>query len=227
MTDRILIAGRNPKITEKLNMIAKANGYETDVVSSSTEADDKLNQHLYSVMLIGFDLDDKTSFSFIEEIRKKNNKLPIILILDKHEDWDAMYGLSIGADDFVTQSFSPAVLNAKITALIRRNHCNMSGQNNVINALPFSYQTETMRFFKNGEEIFLTGKELNLMRVFLDNVGRIFSKDLLYEMVWKNDLVDENAVSVYINHLRKKIEDDPKKPKYLQTVRGIGYRFVV
>ncbi|MEG1107979.1 MAG: helix-turn-helix domain-containing protein, partial [Oscillospiraceae bacterium] len=83
------------------------------------------------------------------------------------------------------------------------------------------------RFFKNGEEIPLSSKENALVKLFLDNINRVFSKDVLYDLVWGDNLVDENAVMVYMNRLRGKIEDDPANPKYLQTVRGLGYRFVV
>lgn len=92
---------------------------------------------------------------------------------------------------------------------------------------PFEYDTETLRLFKNGEEITLTSRENSLVKLFLDNPGRIFSKDVLYEMVWSDEIVDDNTIMVYINRLRAKLEDDAAHPRYIQTVRRIGYRFVV
>ena len=82
-------------------------------------------------------------------------------------------------------------------------------------------------FYKNEKEIILTGKENSIMKLFMDNVNHVFSKDMLYELIWGNDIVDDNAIMVYINKLRQKIEDDPDNPKYIQTMRGIGYRFIV
>ena len=89
------------------------------------------------------------------------------------------------------------------------------------------YDTTTLRFYKNGQEVPLSSKENAMMKLFIDNVNRVFSKDMLYDLVWGASIIDENAIMVYINRLRQKIEDDPSNPKYIQTVRGLGYRFVV
>ena len=86
---------------------------------------------------------------------------------------------------------------------------------------------ESVRFYKNGVEIPLSSKENAIMKLFMDNVNRIFSKDMLYDMVWGSAIIDENAIMVYINRLRQKIEEDSANPKHIQTVRGLGYRFVV
>lgn len=82
-------------------------------------------------------------------------------------------------------------------------------------------------FFKDGAEIPLSSKENAIMKLFIDNVGRILAKDMIYDLIWGSSIVDENAIMVYINRLRQKIEDDPGNPRYIQTVRGLGYRFVV
>ena len=93
-------------------------------------------------------------------------------------------------------------------------------------AAPFTYNTSTIRFYKNGDEIVLSGKENAMMKLFMDNPDRIFSRSRLYDLVWGGSLVDENTVMVYISRLRAKIEDKPAQPRYIQTVRGLGYRFV-
>ncbi|MBQ7660772.1 MAG: winged helix-turn-helix transcriptional regulator [Clostridia bacterium] len=92
---------------------------------------------------------------------------------------------------------------------------------------PFSYNTSTLRFYKNGEEISLSAKENALVKLFFDHPGRVFSKAELYTLIWGNDVIDENAIMVYINRIRGKMEDDAAHPTYVQTVRGAGYRFVV
>ena len=123
--------------------------------------------------------------------------------------------------------FNPVVLAAKAKALIRRSLGALSGVGGIITAGPFRYDTSTLRFYKNGGEIILSSKENAMMKLFLDNVNRIFPKDMLYELIWGEAIIDENAIMVYINRLRQKIEEDPAHPKYIQTVRGLGYRFVV
>ena len=103
----------------------------------------------------------------------------------------------------------------------------MPGSGQQITAGPFVYNTSTLRFYKNGSEIYLSAKENAMVKLFIDNVNRIFSKDMLYELIWGDSIIDENAVMVYVNRLRQKIEDDPSEPRYIKTVRGLGYRFVV
>ena len=166
-------------------------------------------------------------FEAIQHIRRQGLKTPIIIVSGRKEDFDTVYGLDIGADDYVTKPFNPVTLGAKIKALIRRSDNSRGSESNVITAGPFSYNTSTLRFYKNGQEIVLTAKENSMMKLFVDNVNRIFTKDMLYDMVWGNAIIDENAIMVYINHLRSKIEDDPAEPKYIQTIKGLGYRFVV
>ena len=111
--------------------------------------------------------------------------------------------------------------------MIRRNRGHSTDSGNVITAGPFRYDTHTLRLYKNGQEIVLSSKENAIMKLFLDNINRIFSRKMIYEMVWGETIVDENAIMVYINRLRQKIEDDPSKPQYIQTVRGLGYRFMI
>ena len=138
-----------------------------------------------------------------------------------------LYALDIGADDYVVKPFNPVTLGAKAKALIRRSRGSLSEEETILTAGPFTYNTSTLRFYKNNVEIPLTSKENSMMKLFLDNVNRIFSRDMLYDMIWGDAIVDDNAIMVYVNRLRQKIEDMPEAPKYIQTVRGIGYRFVV
>lgn len=118
-------------------------------------------------------------------------------------------------------------LGAKVKALIRRSRGGLGETGSVLAAGPFRYDTSTLRFYKDGAEIVLSSKENAMMKLFLDNVNRIFTKDMIYDLVWGSAIVDENAIMVYISRLRQKIEEDPAKPAYIQTVRGLGYRFVV
>ena len=166
-------------------------------------------------------------FQVVQQLRSRDIRTPIIIVSGRQEDYDTLYGLDIGADDYVTKPFNPIVLGAKVKALIRRSKGTMPGASSSIAAGPFRYNTSTLRFYKNEQEIVLSSRENAIMKLFIDNVNRIFSKDLIYELIWGETIIDENAIMVYINRLRQKIEDDPSKPRYIQTVRGLGYRFVV
>ena len=166
-------------------------------------------------------------FEVIQTIRRNGLKIPIIIVSGRKEDYDTLYGLDIGADDYITKPFNPITLGAKVKALIRRSRNKLPGAESDLTAGPFRYNTSTLRFYKNDIEIPLSSKENAIMKLFIDNVNRIFSRDMLYELVWGDAIIDDNAIMVYINRLRQKIEDDPSKPKYIQTVRGLGYRFVI
>ena len=117
---------------------------------------------------------------------------------------------------------------AKAKALIRRSReRSPQSSSNIIEAGPFTYNTSTLRFYKNDVEIPLSAKENSMIKLFIDNVDHIFSKDMIYSVIWGETIIDENAIMVYVNRLRQKIEDDPSNPRYLITVRGLGYRFTV
>ena len=199
------------------------------VVNSGAAALDLIARQSSTLDMILMDitLGDMEGFDVIQTIRRNGVTTPVIIISGRNEDYDFMYGLSLGADDYVTKPFRPQILGAKVKALIRRSRDNLPGANALITAGPFQYNTSTLRFYKNGVEIPLSSKENAMMKLFIDNVNRIFSKDMLYDLIWGEAIIDENAIMVYVNRLRQKIEEDPSSPKYIQTVRGLGYRFVV
>ncbi len=227
MTDKILIVDDDPSILRMLCKVAESIGFGCDASDNGMDALNKLSFQKYELMLLDINMSDVDGFTIIKKLRSSGNKIPIIIVSGRKEDSDTIYGLELGADDYVTKPFNPATLGAKIKALVRRNS-ELSGRTStVITAGPFNYNTATLRFYKNGTEIPLTGKENALMKLFMDNVGNVFSKDTIYQLVWGDNLVDDNAVMVYINRLRSKIEDIPSEPKHILNVRGIGYRFIV
>ena len=227
MPDIVLIADDDQAVLTMLYKVVRSNGIEADTAASGEEALALLEQKPYDLLLLDVNMHGMDGFQVVQAIRRRGLKLPIIIVSGRKEDYDTLYGLDIGADDYVTKPFNPVTLGAKVKALIRRSRNHLPGVDSVIAAGPFQYNTSTLRFYKNGREILLSSKENAMMKLFIDNVNRIFSKDMLYDLIWGEAIIDENAIMVYINRLRQKIEDDPSKPRYIQTVRGLGYRFVV
>ena len=227
MADTVLIVDDDEAVLTMLYKVIKSNGIEADTVSSGEAALEALGVKPYDLILLDVKMHGMDGFQVVQSIRKRGLKTPIILVSGRKEDYDTLYGLDIGADDYVTKPFNPITLGAKVKALIRRSRDHLPGADTVISAGPFQYNTSTLRFYKNGEEIVLSSKENAMMKLFIDNVNRIFSKDMLYDLIWGEAIIDENSIMVYINRLRQKIEEDPSKPRYIQTVRGLGYRFVV
>lgn len=225
--DVVLIVDDDEAVLTMLVKVIRSNGIDAETAASGEEALERVESRRYDLILLDINLSGMDGFEVVEAIRKKRIKTPIIIVSGRKEDYDTLYGLDIGADDYITKPFNPITLGAKVKALIRRSRDSLPGASQSITAGPFEYNTSTLRFYKNGEEIVLSSKENAMMKLFIDNVNRIFSKDMLYDLVWGSAIIDENAIMVYINRLRQKIEDDPANPRYLQTVRGLGYRFVV
>ena len=199
----VLIVDDEPAIRKLLTRVAASCGYESLTASNGHEAivmsrDSKINLILLDIMMNGND----EGFEVIRRLRASGNEIPIIVLSGRTEDFDTLYGLDIGADDYIGKPFNPVVLGAKMKALIRRD-------------------------MKDNRPIPLSSRENVLMKLFLCNAGRVFTKEQLYEHVWNGSVVDANTIMVYISHLRNKIEEDPKNPRYLKTVWGLGYKFSV
>lgn len=227
MQNKVLVVDDDKVI---LNMLRKAliqNDIDANVIDSGEAALSLLQQQSYDLILLDINMKGMNGFEVIKRIRNSKSNIPIIVVSGRKEDQDALYGLKIGADDYVTKPFNPTTLVAKVKALIRRSQSSLDQQAQIINAGPFSYNTSTLRFYKNGLEIPLSAKENSMIKLFIDNVGHIFPKDVLYSIIWGETIIDENAIMVYVNRIRQKIEDDPSFPRYLQTVRGVGYKFSV
>ena len=227
MADTVLIVDDDQAVLTMLYKVISSNGIGADTVSSGEEALARISERTYDLVLLDVNMQGMDGFQVLRAIRQRGLKVPVIIVSGRKEDYDTLYGLDLGADDYETKPFNPVILGAKVKALIRRSRDQLPGADTVLSAGPFLYNTSTLRFYKNDAEIPLSSKENAMIKLFLDNINRIFSKDMLYELIWGEAIIDENAIMVYISRLRQKIEDDPASPRYIQTVRGLGYRFVV
>lgn len=166
-------------------------------------------------------------YEVIRTIREKNNNIPILVLSAKNQDSDKIIGLNIGADDYMVKPFNPLEIVARVNAMLRRFYKFGSSDepDGVITVGEFSLDLPKARFTKNGQEILLTPTEFKIMTLLMKNPGRVFTKVQIYEHVngeyYEND---DNSLMVHMSKLRDKIEDDSKNPKYLITVRGLGYK---
>lgn len=229
MADKILIVDDDPAISKLLEKVIRSNEMEPTIAGSGTQALQILSAQSFDLILMDVMLGDMEGFEVIKQLRSKGIDTPIIIVSGRNEDYDSLYGLSIGADDYITKPFRPLVLGAKVKALIRRSRSGLteSKDEDVLVCGPFSYHASTMRFYKGEEELALSTREGALLLLFLKNPLQVFTKEMIYEHVWGTSVaIDDNAIMVYINRLRSKIEDNRQKPAYIVTVRGLGYRFV-
>jgi len=227
MSDKVLIVDDDPAVCKLLEKVMHSNDLETSVADSGLTALNQLKNHTYDMILMDVMLGDMEGFEVIKRLRSQGIQTPVMIVSGRNEDYDSLYGFSVGADDYITKPFRPLVLGAKVKALIRRNKNQVLYSSDVLECGSFTYNTSTMRFYKNGEEIVLSSKESSLMLLFLKHPGQVFTKDMIYDHVWGNSVaVDDNAIMVYINRLRGKIEENRQKPVHIVTVRGLGYRFI-
>ena len=228
MADKVLVVDDDKAILTMLHKALRSNGIDNDLAISGEAALNLLESNSYDLILLDINMRGINGFEVIQRIRSKGLTTPVMVVSGRKEDQDALYGLEIGADDYIIKPFNPVTLVAKVKALIRRSREHTpQNTSNIIEAGPFTYNTSTLRFYKNDVEIPLSAKENSMIKLFIDNVDHIFSKDMIYSGIWGETIIDENAIMVYVNRLRQKIEDDPSNPRYLITVRGLGYRFTV
>lgn len=228
MSDKVLIVDDDAAICKMLQKVMTSNQLESDTAHCGKEALTLISNNSYAIILLDINLDDMEGFDIIKQIRARGNTTPVIIISGRSEDYDALYGLSVGADDYITKPFRPVVLGAKVMALLRRAGSASAESSSSIIRKIFRYDTSTLRFYKNEQEIELSSKENSLILLFMQNPNQVFTKEMIYEHVWGNTIiVDDNSIMVYISRLRNKIEENPQNPRYIQTVRGLGYRFVI
>jgi DNA-binding response OmpR family regulator len=176
-------------------------------------------------------LPGKDGLSICREIREKID-VPILMVTARTEDIDKVRGLGLGADDYITKPFSPSELVARVKSHIARFKRLTQKQNNAhkTNEIDFGWlkiNHETRRVCVNEKEIMLTNKEYEMLYFFASHEDTVFSKETLYDKIWGEDMYGEmKTVTVHINRLREKIENDPAKPQHIQTVWGAGYRFL-
>lgn len=206
------------KALEKENMIVSLAG-------SGSEAINIMKSSSFDLVLLDVMMDDLDGFEVVKQLRNLGIDIPILLLSGKDEDYNKILGMGLGADDYITKPFSPAVLCAKIKAYIRRTKTSSEGKSSTIVRPPFKFNCSNYKLYKNDMEIPLSSKETMLIKFFLEKPDQVFTKEQLYQNVWENDVVDDKTIMVYICHLRNKIEENPQNPKYLKTVWGIGYKF--
>lgn len=160
---------------------------------------------------------------------EKTSHIPIIIITAKADEIDKILGLELGADDYVTKPFSPREVIARIKAQLRRRHLELSRHTQLDKQLEIGeiiLKPERYEVTISGKKLILSLKEFELLKLFISNPGRVLTREVILENIWGHDYIsDSRTVDVHISYLRQKIEKDPQKPHYIETLRGVGYRF--
>lgn len=228
---KILIVEDDELIAELERDYLEANNYETETAVNGVLGMKYAKEKEYDLILLDVMLPGISGYDICRELRKEMD-IPIIMVTAKGEDIDKIRGLGLGVDDYIVKPFSPSELVARVKAhlaiherLLRRNDGSMKKKEEIkikqLRILPLS-----RRVYIRDKEVILANKEFELLLFLAQNPNIVFSKEVLFDRVWGMDAIgDTSTVTVHINRLRDKIEEDTSKPEYIDTVWGAGYRF--
>ncbi len=225
MNQKILIVDDEKPIVTLLNYNIGNAGFETDVAYDGREAIAKCENNDYDLVVLDLMLPEMDGIEVCRTLRMNKIETPILMLTAKDEEFDKVLGLEMGADDYLTKPFSPKEVIARIKAILRRSkkaaEDNFSSMKiGELFIYPERYEAEM-----NSKVITFTRKEFELLFHLAKNKAKVISRDQLLSSVWDYDFVgDTRIVDVHISHLREKIEPDSKKPVYIKTVRGLGYK---
>ena len=225
----IAIIEDDPNIRSLLKIILSELNLPIDEYDNGWKGLDALTQKKYSLLVLDLMLPGVNGIEICRKIRQANNQMPILMLTSKSEEDDKIAGLDIGADDYLTKPFSNGELLARVKALLRRSEVK-SGmekkEHQIISIGSLALDISNRLLTKSGIDVNLTGKEFDLIQLFMSNAGRNFTRMDILERVWGDHFEGlEHTVNSNINRLRSKIEVDPVHPKYLVTVWGLGYKF--
>jgi DNA-binding response OmpR family regulator len=227
----ILIVDDEKEIVELLKIYLENHGFHGLEAYDGKMALRCMKENVVDAVILDIMMPKMDGIEFIKEMRKISN-IPVMFLSAKDADMDKIYGLGIGADDYMTKPFNPLEVVARMQALMRRchqydkdkNYDKKSEENICIGEL--CLKEKSCQVYKGEKTVELTSLEYKLLHFLMKNPNKVFTKKQLYESTWEQDYMgDDNIIMVYVSRLRDKIEYDSKSPDYLKTIRGLGYRF--
>ncbi|MCI9166766.1 MAG: response regulator transcription factor [Dorea sp.] len=225
---KILVCDDDKEIVEAIEIYLTQEGYEVLKAYDGMEALKVLETEHVDLLVIDVMMPKLDGIRATLKIREENN-MPIIILSAKSEDADKILGLNIGADDYVTKPFNPLELIARVKSQIRRytklGSTVDTGQESVYTVGGLSVNDDLKEVTVDGEPVKLTPLEYSILLLLVKNQGKVFSISQIYEDIWNEDAIGvDNTVAVHIRHIREKIEINPKEPRYLKVVWGVGYK---
>ena len=211
-TEKILLVDDERAIRLAVRTALTREGMQVTEAADGSEALELLKKQQFHLVILDVMMEHVGGYDVLQAMRAAGDHTPVMMLSGKSDEMDQVLGLGFGA-----------IQTAK--ALIRRSQIYSQGASgdSGIRKGPFAVDTLKMECLKNGEPLNFTAREMTLFRFLMEHPGQVFTKEQLYTQVWNEAVVDDNTITVYVKRIRNKIEDDPKQPRYLKTVRGIGY----
>lgn len=221
----VLVVDDDREIVESIAIFLQADGYLVRKAYNGLEALDIVMTKNVHLIILDIMMPELDGIKTLLKVRESKN-LPIILLSAKSEDADKILGLTAGADDYITKPFNPSELVARVKSQLRRytqlGAMQIKETQIVIRGLVLD--TESKSVTVDGEAVRLTPLEYKILELLCRHPGRVFSTEEIYRQVWNDDIVSDNAIAVHVRHIREKIEINPKEPRYLKVVWGVGYK---
>lgn len=219
---KILLVEDDINIVENLTAYLNAEDYKTDSVSGQTDAIEAVRSTAYDLVLLDVSLADGNGFAVCKAIKETDENIPVIFLTASGDEYSVVTGLDMGADDYIAKPFRPRELISRIKGVLRRSGA--ASQSARLGDVNIDLIKGTV--YKGTKEVFLSALEYRLLLIFINNKGKVLSRNKLLSEIFDaaGEYVNDNTLTVYIKRLREKIENDPQKPEIIKTVRGVGYK---
>ena len=231
MSKRILVVEDDSDIARLLQIHLSDVAYQVDVVNNGQDGLNRASNHPYDLMVLDLMLPKMDGLEVCSRVRNQGIHIPVLMLTARTSELDRVLGLELGADDYLTKPFSIKELQARVKAILRRIELakqeHSGAEDEVIRVNCLQINVASRKVVVNDEEVELTAKEFDLLLHFARHPGRVYSRAQLLDCVWGYGHEGyEHTVNSHINRLRKKIEQDPQQSEYIQTVWGVGYKFI-
>ena len=227
---RILIVEDDKEIRDGVEIYLKSQGYEVCKAANGLEGLKALEEQEIHLAVLDIMMPVMDGITMLMKLRAAGHEFPVLMLSAKSEEVDKVVGLNMGADDYITKPFTPMELMARIGSHLRRYEKYLAAtgeeeQNGVIFRLGgLELNEETVSLSVDGEPVKLTPMEFRIVQLLIKNPGRVFSAEEIYERVWNEKAVNTDTIMVHVRNIREKIEVDPRNPRYLKVVWGVGYK---
>ena len=227
---RVLVVEDDKEIREGIEIYLKNQGYEVFQAANGREGLEVIAREELHLAIVDIMMPVMDGVTMLMKLREDNYEFPVIMLSAKSEEVDKIMGLNMGADDYVTKPFTPLELLARVNSHLRRYSKYLDAldgeapRDHIYTIGGLELNEDTVEVTVDGEPVKLTPMEFKIVQLLIKNPGRVFSSDEIYERVWNEKAVNTDTIMVHVRNIREKIELDPRNPKYLKVVWGVGYK---
>ena len=226
----ILVVEDDREIRAGIEIYLRNQGYEVFQAANGAEGLKVIEQQSVHLAIVDIMMPVMDGVTMLMKLRSMNYEFPVIMLSAKSEEVDKIMGLNMGADDYVTKPFTPLELLARVNSHLRRYSKYLSalneegGRDHIYTIGGLELNEDAVEVTVDGEPVKLTPMEFKIVQLLIKNPGRVFSADEIYERIWNEKAINTDTIMVHVRNIREKIEIDPKNPKYLKVVWGVGYK---